>query len=99
MSPENELERVGFILKDGSVIEVPNILSSEDEFQVAGQHIMEYVISGKAIATWHTHPKKDANLTIQDHEMFLRYPELDHYILGTDGLRKYYVRNGKVING
>lgn len=88
-------------MQDGTVIEVPNIIGSEgkDEFQVAGQHILEYVISGKAFATWHTHPRKDANLTVPDNEMFLRYPELEHYIIGTDGIRRYLVKNGRVING
>lgn len=86
-------------MKDGSLIEVPNISPHpENSFMVQGADILKYALSGEAIATWHTHPKKDANLTVEDHEMFLNYPDLEHYIVGTDGVRSYVVKNGRVIN-
>lgn len=95
-------ERVGFILSDGEVIEVPNIsVTPEIAFLVKGSDILKYGLPESptpAIATWHTHPKKDANLTIEDHEMFLNYSHLKHYIVGTDGVRGYRVENGRVLN-
>jgi proteasome lid subunit RPN8/RPN11 len=93
------IERVGFVLQDGSLIEVPNISPHpENSFMVRGEDIMKYALSGEAQATWHTHPVKDGNLTIEDHEMFLNYPELEHYIVGNDGVRRYSVKDGRVIN-
>lgn len=90
---------MGFILPGNKIIEVPNISPSPvDSFMVRGQDVLDHAINGTAIATWHTHPKKDANLTIQDNEMFMNYPDLTHYIVGIDGIRVYKVVKGRVIN-
>lgn len=93
------IERVGFVLANCSIVEVPNI-SPEPliSFMVQGKDIQKYALSGMASGTWHTHPKKDANLTVEDNQMFLNYPELEHYIIGTDGVRKYRVEKGMVVN-
>lgn len=93
------IERVGFILAGDDLIEVPNISPSpQNSFMVRGEDILKYAIDGPAVATWHTHPQKDANLTVQDHEMFMNYPTLKHYIVGTDGVRSYSVAKGKIVN-
>lgn len=90
------VERVGFILKSGEVIEVQNICEKPEEgFDVSGEDIAKYGLD--AIATWHTHPNASNNLSMNDHEMFLNWPELSHYIVGTNGVRCYVVEDGEVL--
>jgi proteasome lid subunit RPN8/RPN11 len=44
--------------------------------------------------TWHTHPGKEAALSQDDYLGFANWPELTHYIVGTDGVRAYRVVDG-----
>lgn len=93
---DGEDERVGFILKDGTIVECQNISNSpSDSFEVTAESIIEH--ADQAVATWHTHPKSDNNLSMNDYHMFVSWPELRHYILGTNGCREYYVENGDVL--
>lgn len=93
---DGSLERVGFVLKSGEVIEVENKCDNPEEgFDVSGTDIIRY--SGDAVATWHTHPNVTANLSMNDYETFLNWSELDHYIIGTDGVVKYIVVEGELI--
>lgn len=93
---EGEEERVGFILQDGSVIECQNIAPNPKEaFQVSGEEIMKWLDS--VVATWHTHPNSTYNLSANDYEMFVSWSDLDHYIVGTNGVRKYVVMDGDVL--
>lgn len=90
-----ETERVGFVLTDGTVVEVENIHPDpQNSFRVAGADLREYV--PKARATWHTHPGEINNLSVSDYHSFLNYPNLRHFIVGTDGVREYYVEDGDV---
>lgn len=94
LSGENE--RVGFILKDGTIVEVDNVHPQPTRsFLVTGKDLKTYL--EKAAATWHTHPGATNNLSVADHESFLRYPDLRHFIVGTDGVREYYVEDQDVI--
>lgn len=95
----DSIERVGFVARDGSIIEVVNISPDPyKSFIVRGEDIMKYAFDENIIATWHTHPQKDANLTVQDNEMFLNHPQLRHYIIGTDGVRCYRAKNRMVVH-
>lgn len=50
------------------------------------------------VGTFHTHPNASANLSFEDYESFMGYPRLAHYIIGKDGVKKYKVINGALIN-
>lgn len=93
---DDEVEHVGFILSHGKVIEVENISEEPDKsFDVSGADILKY--ENDAVGTWHTHPKADSNLSVGDMETFLMWPDLEHYIVGIDGVTKYIVRDGEVL--
>jgi proteasome lid subunit RPN8/RPN11 len=90
------LERVGFVMSDGSIVECKNISEApEASFEVDAAEMMLY--ADDAVATWHTHPDTDNNLSVNDYEMFLSWDNLDHYVIGTNGVRKYVVRDGDVL--
>lgn len=93
---DEEIEHIGFVLKNGKIVEVENICDKPEEgFEVKGEDIALYALTAKA--TWHTHPKADFNLSANDFNMFLNWPELDHYIIGNNGIRKYAVEDGEVL--
>jgi len=93
---DEEVEHVGFILPNGKLVEVENTSAKPDEsFDVSGEDILKYETT--AIGSWHTHPKKDSNLSVGDMETFLNWPEWDHYIVGNNGVSKYIVRDGDVL--
>ena len=65
-------ERVGFILKDDSIVEVENVCHDPvNGFEVSGEDLLRY--EHEAVATWHTHPGEEftSNLTIADHSGFV----------------------------
>jgi proteasome lid subunit RPN8/RPN11 len=91
------LERGGVILSDGTLVELPN--NAEDPSfgyftDVANLEPYE----DDLWATWHTHPGATANLSVEDNETFVQWPDLLHAIVGTDGVRWYQVRKGAVLN-
>lgn len=91
-----KVERVGFVLKTGEIVEVENVcVNPEEGFDVKGEDILKYALH--AYATWHTHPKSDNNLSANDYETFLSWPDLDHFIVGTDGVRRYVVEDGELL--
>lgn len=93
---EGPLERVGFILKNDEIVEVENICEDPTQgFDVRGEDLIKY--AGDAAATWHTHPDEDSNLSAGDWHSFRNWPELDHYIIGKDGVTKYVVEDGDVL--
>lgn len=81
-------ERVGFVLNDNTIVEVPNICNEPEEgFQMRTDDILKY--AERAKATWHTHPGVDANLSDEDYVTFKNWPNMVHYIVGKDGVREY----------
>jgi proteasome lid subunit RPN8/RPN11 len=93
---KDDVERVGFILPRGKIIECTNISETPEKgFNVSDQDILKY--GDDAVATWHTHPKADNNLSAMDMETFLVWSNLDHYIVGTNGVRKYVIQDGEVL--
>lgn len=95
-------EKIGVVLSDNSIVTLTNmhddkangaLLSSEDLFT--------YFFSGdfETVATWHTHVDTTSDLSGEDYATFLMYPNLTHYIVGTDGVKKYIVERGLVVNG
>ena len=93
---EGEKERVGFVLDDGTIVEVENICPDpENGFDVSGTDIIEYL--DRSVATWHTHPGETNNLSVGDYNTFLSWPYHRHYIVGINGVREYYIEEGEVL--
>jgi proteasome lid subunit RPN8/RPN11 len=93
---KGENERVGFILNDGSIVELENICSDPlNGFEVKGDDLLRY--EDRVSATWHTHPGASSNPSIGDYQGFLNYPDWKHHIVGDDGVVTYEVRNGRVL--
>jgi proteasome lid subunit RPN8/RPN11 len=89
-------ERCGFILTDGSIVEVANVHQNPEKFfEISIESIGQY--EGRVSATWHTHPETGPNLSAEDYRAFLGYPDWFHYIVGEHEVWCYYVRNKAVI--
>jgi proteasome lid subunit RPN8/RPN11 len=89
-------ERCGFILTDGTIVEIDNIAPEPDRsFIASGEAILKYV--DLAVATWHTHPDASSNLSPGDAETFRFWPHCLHHIVGTDGVSTYRVVNHVVM--
>lgn len=88
-------ERVGFIGKKNSIIEVKNVSQKpEDGFLVAPEDTIKCIEKG-AWASWHTHPGQDSNLSGEDHKMFMNWPYMTHFIIGSDKVKAYYYDSTK----
>ena len=90
-------ERGGLVLNDGTVVELTNICSDPTQgFTPDLQELLPFV--DRSVATWHTHPGATANLSSEDWETFVEWPDHLHAIAGTDGLRWYAVKGSAVVN-
>lgn len=97
-------ERLGFILEDNTVVELVNAHDDpENGAQFLSEDLFEYLYSPEreqeVIATWHTQPSATSNLSGQDYVAFINHPDLEHYIVGNDGVTRYYVDKGVVKRG
>lgn len=88
------VERCGLVLKDGSIIELPNTNPNPAlHFSFSKDYFGSY---SDCVATWHTHPDGNPNLSIADYESFLKYPNLFHYIVGDGIVWGYYIQENRV---
>lgn len=84
------------ILSDGKIIETANVAGDPLEaFEIPDAELLLY--EDEAIASWHTHPGVSSQLSFDDFEGFLMWPQLKHYIVGNDGVACYVVRKGAVV--
>lgn len=84
------IERVGFIKGEHNIVEVKNNCDKPmDGFKVSTQDLITHTEDGTCWATWHTHPKDDANLSGEDYRSFKSYPDYTHFIIGKDGVRAF----------
>ncbi len=89
-------ERVGFVMKDGEVIEAENVCADpRNGAEIKGEDLLKYMPD--AVATFHTHPGTSKVLTRDDYHGFLNWPNHAHYIIGIDGIAKYIVVDGEVV--
>lgn len=89
-------ERVGFITKEGEMVEVDNIHPEpENFFEVSLEDLEENIANSKAI--WHTQPGRTSQLSYEDYLGFLNFPEHLHIVIGYDGYRVYKVEDGSVL--
>ena len=87
-SPDAEL--CGLILENGDLMEVENTHPTPERgFMISGKLISD--LGDKVVGTWHTHPKTTAQLSQDDYLGFSCWPDLTHYIAGTDGVAAYRV--------
>lgn len=90
-------ERCGFILKDGSIVELDNIHPEPTEgFEIDPIEILRYVDDLKAI--WHTHPDSSSVLSGEDKLCMEAWPDLEHFIVGEQDISSYTVKHGAVIS-
>lgn len=97
-SPQGN-ERCGFIVK-GRIVETRNIHPHPtDGFVIPPEDVIHYTENSGATSTWHTHPGDVSNLSNEDFYMVSKWPNLSHYIVGSDGVRcfKYSLEKGTVI--
>lgn len=79
--PAHPLERCGLITARGRVIEIDNVHTSPElGYRMDPKQVLEHL--DKTVATWHTHPDSDPNLSQEDYAGFSQWPALKHYIVG-----------------
>lgn len=85
-------ERCGLILLSGKIVEAPNTHSEPNNgFRIDPKLLIKH--EGKIAASWHTHPNGTAQLSQDDYQTFLQWPDLFHAIIGSDGVRYYKTHN------
>lgn len=99
LQPGDKNERCGLLLRDGTIVDIENI--AEDPtigFKMHPAQLVAFIDTGEVVATWHTHPDTDPNLSGEDYAAFHAWPDLCHKIVGRrDG--KVIVTTFKVENG
>lgn len=95
--PDDKKERCGFILNGNRMVEVMNTHPEpENGFEISADSIVRH--DGNIKATWHTHPNGSSTLSGEDYACFLNWPDLEHYIISKEGVRRYVVVDGVVMN-
>lgn len=90
-----EAERCGFVLKDGTIVEVPNISETPTEaYLVHVDDLSRYL--DEIVATWHSHNTGTGNLSVADYQNFLNWPDWRHYIVEEGRVWSFYVEGEKV---
>lgn len=96
-TPTHDKEQCGLIIKHNRIIEVMNVHPDPTKgFEIPVEAVMKYedVLEG----TWHTHPYGSSALSEMDYACFLAWPDLDHYIISNEGVKRYVVKDGVVLN-
>lgn len=94
----NGPERGGLILRNLKLHEFENTSENPNEGFEVLLTIETLELLKDAVGTWHTHPGASANLSVEDHETFVSWPDWEHAIIGEDDIRWYRVDRGMVIN-
>jgi len=99
---EDEEERCGLILKDGSIVEIENVAEEKNNsYDMNPVAVLPFLEADLIAGTWHTHPRGDPNLSGEDYLGFLAYPDLEHSIIGHRSgqvfVQRYRVEKGLVI--
>lgn len=91
-----QAERVGFVLENDEIVEIENIHDTPAKaFDTKAEDVARY--GDLAVATWHTHPNASNNLSTVDMDMFLVWNNIDHYIIGANGVKKYVIVDNEVL--
>lgn len=93
--PVSLLEQCGVVLKDGSVVVLPNTHPDPlHNFQMTAESLAVY--GEDIVAFWHTHPDGNANLSDTDYQNFLQFPDQLHYIVTQTRICEYNVLDNLV---
>lgn len=98
LKSDDEFERCGLVMRDGTIVEIENV--AEDKaagFEMPPEAVLPLLLTGEVASTWHTHPKGEANLSGEDYNFFLAWPDLSHIIIAPGGVTTYRVENGAVL--
>jgi proteasome lid subunit RPN8/RPN11 len=88
-------ERCGFVMKTGEVLELENVHPEPTlGFRISPAEVVKHC--NEAAATWHTHEER-AYPSGADFLTFVNWPNLVHYIVGSDGVRCYKVERTAVL--
>lgn len=94
--PEED-ETCGVVLKDLTIIELPNRSSyPHDAFVITEEDMAPYL--GDVLATWHTHPRGPGNLSIDDYNTFMDLSEIHHLIITPKSVSCYKTEDSWVLN-
>lgn len=94
---DGDEERCGFILDDGSIVELKNVHPEPTNgFEIDGEDILRYISRLESI--WHTHPGAGSVLSGEDKLCMEMWPQATHIIVGADGISTYKVSNGAVLS-
>jgi proteasome lid subunit RPN8/RPN11 len=97
LTKDGTKERCGLILSRNRVVESENVADDPVAgFEVDPHDLVKY--DGKIVGTWHTHPGKPSAFSQADYFGFAQWPDLKHWIVGTDGVRCYAIEDGIVVN-
>ena len=93
---DDTLERCGLVLSDGMVFQLENIHPQPERgFIIPGSEMFKYATT--LCGTWHTHPGREATFSQEDYFGFCNWPDLIHFIIGTDGVKAYRVEDGVIV--
>lgn len=84
----DDREHCGFIT-EYCVVEVNNCaVDPENHFEISEDDVEIYLDT--AVATWHSHPKSSANLSMEDYSLFSEIRDCRHVIVSPDEIWVYY---------
>ena len=92
----DHIERCGFILQGGQVVEVRNTHENPNlGFRMAEADMKMY--EDRIITTWHTHPQSGPNLSVPDYFLFCQFPQWEHVIISEYSFRIYRAIGSRVL--
>lgn len=89
------VEVCGVILDRENVVVCENRSTTpHDTFQISPETLES--LASTPTHFWHTHPSNCVNLSMDDYNAFLKFPDQIHLIVGKDRVAEYYVIAGVV---
>lgn len=85
-------------MSDGSIVELKNVHEDAKNYFLPDYDELLAVIDGPVVAMWHTHTHESANLSSEDWQTFLTWPQLEYAIIAKDEVRFYGVKGRGVVN-
>lgn len=90
LKPTDSEERCGVVLRSGKVLQCENTHPEPAKgFRINAVELLKH--EDDLVGTWHTHPGQTAVLSEEDYFGFRQWPDLTHYIVGTNGVRAYRI--------
>ncbi len=88
-------EQCGLITSKGQLLFCTNIHENPlGGYRMDPEQALAALQGHEIFATFHTHPGADCNLSQEDYAGFTLWPDLIHFIVGTDGVKRYWFDDG-----